>query len=332
MSASKYQPPVSREPEWKGPPGPLFFPPRNMDTSRIQRKCLDLTYGDESPIQSLDIYLPDEGDGPFPVVVLFHGGAWMFGDKGDLQHLPMMAARECNYAVMCAGYPLSGEAKFPSQIRDCKAAIRFVRANAAKHHLDPQRIAAWGPSAGGHLAALVGTSPTVRELDDPTSVNAGVSCRVQAVVDWCGPTESFLKIDEEFLQCGRGAPDHSEEDSPESRLLGVKITEVPEWVRMASPMTHITAEVPPFLVQHGELDPIVPVQQSVEFAAAITRIAGPERVTLEILPGVHHHGDPAFETDENIQRVLDFLDLHLKYRGTKGDGNPLPNQPRFSQS
>jgi dipeptidyl aminopeptidase/acylaminoacyl peptidase len=118
-------------------------------------------------------------------------------------------------------------------------------------------------------------------------------------------------MDEEFRQSGRGTPNHSAEDSPESLLMGKKITEIPELVRMASPMTYVTKDVPSFLIQHGELDHIVPVEQSIGFAATIAQVAGPERVTLEVLPEVYHHGDPAFETAENIQRVLAFLDQCL---------------------
>jgi dipeptidyl aminopeptidase/acylaminoacyl peptidase len=154
----------------------------------------------------------------------------------------------------------------------------------------------------------------VRELDDPAGADSGVSCALQAVVDWCGPAEDFLRMDEEFLQSGRGIPDHSAADSPESRLMGRHITEIPDEVRMASPMHYVSQAIPPFLIQHGELDHIVPVEQSMALAATITLIASPERVTLEVLPGVDHHGDPAFETEENLQRVFSFLDEYLSVR------------------
>ena len=290
---------------------PMIIPPM-MDTSHFKRKWLDVPYADQSPTQKLDIYLPDEGDGPFPVIMVLHGGAWLFGDKGDAQQVPMLKGLKRGYAVVCVNYRLSGEAQFPSQIYDCKAAVRFIKANAKKYHFNGGKIAVWGASAGAHLCALVGTSAQVKELEDLEMGNAGVSCRVQAIVDWCGPTESFLKMDEEFIESGMGVPDHSEEISPESKLLGKKITEVPERVKFASPMTYITADVPPFLIQHGALDAVVPVQQSVNFAAELGRIAGKEKVTLEVLKGIGHHGDPGFETEENVQRVLDFLDIHLK--------------------
>jgi len=291
----------------------LFPPPQPMDTSHIKRKWLDISYADKSDAQKLDIYLPNKGDGPFPVIATFHGGAWMFGDKGDDMNLPFLEGLKRGYAVACVNYRLSGEAHFPKQIHDCKTAIRYLRTNAAAYHLDGTRIGAWGASAGAHLAALLGTAPRVRGLDDPSmrKTNTRFSCKVQAVVTWYGPLENFIKMDEELAASEMGTPDHSNEDSPESQLLGRKITEVPALVKFASPMTYIKPSVPPFLVQHGLRDSIVPVEQSIRFAAQMEKIAGRDRVTLDILKNADH-GDPLFEKPQNLKHVFDFFDLHLK--------------------
>jgi len=131
------------------------------------------------------------------------------------------------------------------------------------------------------------------------------------VAVWYGPNENFIKMDEELAQSGMGIPNHSDADSPESRLLGRKITEIPALVKFASPMTYIKADAPPFLLQHGLKDGVVPVEQAIHFAAEIERIAGRDKVMLEILPEAGH-GDPLFESPENLRRVLDFFDLHLK--------------------
>jgi len=297
----------------KGPHGEeIPTPPPPMDTSHIKRKWLDIAYASQSPTQKLDIYLPDAGDGPFPVIMVFHGGAWLFGDKGDIQHLPNLKGLSRGYAVVCVNYRLSGEAIFPAQIYDCKAVIRFIKANAASYQMDQTRIAVWGASAGAHLAALVGTSSHVKELEDIGMGNAGENSVVQAVVDWCGPAENFIKMDEEFINSGKGVADHSEEMSPESMLLGGTITEIPDRVKAASPMTYITTDVPFFLIQHGAEDEVVPTEQSIHFAAELERIAGKEKVILEVLQGVGHHGDPGFETEQNVDRVFRFLDEHLK--------------------
>jgi acetyl esterase/lipase len=299
--------PPPNGPDFGRPPGP----PPMMDTSIYKRKWLDVPYAHQSPTQCLDIYLPDEGEGPLPVIAVIHGGAWMMGNKRDIQQLPMLESLKRGYAVVCIEYRLSSEAKFPAQIYDCKAAIRFIRGNAEKYRFDPNRIAAWGGSAGGHLSALVGTSAGVKDLEDLTMGNPDQDSSVQAVVDWFGPTENFLKMDAELKASGLGIPDHSLPESPESQLFGRLITDVPELVRWASPMTYVTAKTPPFLIQHGLLDQLVPVEQSIHFAEAIEKVAGKDRVTLELLPGVYH-ADPAFETPENTERVLNFLDSVLK--------------------
>jgi hypothetical protein len=235
VSNDKCTPAAPQGLERKGPPGRFPFPPPKMDTSRIARKWLDLSYGDDSPRQRLDIYLPDQGDGPFPVIVAIHGGGFEGGDKDEMQIWAMMSGLQRGYAVAPINYRLSGEATFPAPVQDCKAAVRFLRANSIKYQLDPNRIAAWGGSAGGYFAAMLGTSVSVRELDGPADVNKSVSCAVQAAVDWCGPTENFLKMDEEFNRSGLGTPSHSGKDSPESRLMGRHILEIPDLVRKAQP-------------------------------------------------------------------------------------------------
>ncbi len=287
------------------------FPPPMMDTSRIKRKWLDRAYAVQSPAQKLDIYLPEKADRPFPVIATFHGGAWMHGDKGDIQNLHFLEGIKHGYAVVCVNYRLSGEAHFPCQIYDCKAAIRYIRANAAAYYFDADRIAAWGASAGAHLTALLGTSARVKKLEDFSMGNPHASSAVQAVVDWYGPTESFLRMDEQLASSGMGESEHSKADSPESKLLGFPITEAPELIRFASPMAYIKSNAPPFLIQHGRKDAVVPVEQSINFAAGLERVAGREKVTLEIFEEAGH-GDPLFETSQNLQRVFDFLDSHLK--------------------
>jgi acetyl esterase/lipase len=290
-----------------------IHPPLRMDTSHIKRKWLDIPYANKSEAQKLDIYLPDEGEGPFPVIAALHGGAWMFGDKADDFNRFFLNGLNYGYAVACINYRLSEEAHFPSQIHDCRTAIRYLRTNAFTYHLKGFHIGAWGASAGGHLAALLGTAAHARQLDDPSMRTARTrfSCKVQAVVTWYAPSENFLTMDEQLAQSGTGIPDHSAEDSPESKLLGRRIGDVPAMVKFASPMSYINSKVPPFLIQHGYKDSIVPVEQSINFAAQIDKVAGSDRVTLEILKEADH-GDPLFETPENIRRVFDFFDSHLK--------------------
>ncbi len=130
--------------------------PPPADTSHIKRKFLNLAYASISAAQQLDVYLPNEGEGPFPVIIAIHGGAFMGCDKADLQVLPMLEGLKRGYAVVSINYRMSGEAKFPALVQDAKAAIRWVRANAAQYKFDPNRIAAWGGSAGGYLSNMLG--------------------------------------------------------------------------------------------------------------------------------------------------------------------------------
>jgi dipeptidyl aminopeptidase/acylaminoacyl peptidase len=120
-------------------------------------------------------------------------------------------------------------------------------------------------------------------------------------------------MDSQLRETGNGIPDHSLASSPESQLLGAQITEVPELVTKASPMTYITADVPYFLIQHGYHDQLVPVQQSINFAEAIRNRAGSEKVILDVFMEHVIHADPTFESEENLQKVYAFLKKHLKY-------------------
>ena len=281
------------------------------ETLSAKNKIADVSYATLSQAQKMDIYLPDSVKNLTPVIINIHGGAFLMGDKADENTLSMLLpALKRGYAVVSINYRLSGEAKFPSQINDVKAAIRYVRANADKYHFNPNKIAVWGGSAGGHLSALAGTSGDVKELEDLTQGNPEQSSRVEAVVDWFGPID-FLELDPQFKISGKGKPDHGEADSPESKLLGKKISEVPELVKKINPETYISSDDPPFFIQHGTIDHLIPTQQSVNFSEKLVKVLGKEKVTLYLLQGADH-GGPQFDTPENLSLVLDFLDKNLK--------------------
>ena len=244
------------------------------------------------------------------MILYIHGGGFSGGDKAGGHLAPVLAALPRGYAVASVNYRLSGEATFPAQINDVKAAIRWLRAGAARHELDPTRIAAWGGSAGGNLAALAGTSGGVAALSDPDQGNAGRSERVQAVVDWYGPI-SFLRTDADVRAAGFGRTGSNGPESFLSQYLGAALPTVPGKVRAADPTTYISADDPPFFIEHGTADATVPVQQSTRFAAALETTLGPAEVTLVLLPGAGHV-DAAFFTPENIDLILDWLDEQLR--------------------
>ncbi len=287
-----------------------FFQIPQADISHIQRKWLDNPYAKLSNSQTLDIYLPDEGDGPFPVVLHIHGGAFAIGDKRDVYLMSYLRGLKRGYAVVSVNYRLSGEGIFPAGLQDLKASIRWLRANQQQYHLDGNRIAACGGSAGGNYAAMLCLTSSVSELDDLSLGNPEYSCNVQVAVDMFGPTD-FLKMDEQLAESGFGPCDHSDVDSPESRYLGAKITEIPIKVQLANPMTYIHEDMPPILIQHGRNDHIVPVQQSIIFVEKLKKYVCPDRFEFDILENADH-GDPLFETEDNMMRVFSFLDKHLK--------------------
>jgi len=279
-------------------------------TANVKQKWNDLVYANASAAQKLDIYLPDTGDGPFPVIVAIHGGAFKTGDKADDQLVPMLEGLRRGYAVVSINYRMSGEARSQQVIQDVKAAVRWLRANALKYKLRADRIAAWGPSAGGHLAALLGTSGDVPLFDDATLGNPKESSRVQAVVDWFGPI-NFLTMDDEFSMLGMKGMQHSVAGSPESQVIGELITSVPDKVKAFNPSTYITKDDPPFFIQHGTKDPLIPYLQSSQFAYNLYSVLGKDKISFELLEG-EGHGGPQFNGPANLERVFAFLDKYLK--------------------
>jgi len=271
----------------------------------IPHKRLDVPYCDRSKAQVLDIYYPDSA-GPYPVIVHFHGGAFMFGTQRDVNLAPMLRGLKKGYAIVSVSYRMSGEARFPAMIYDAKAAIRFLRANALHYHLNTEKIGVWGPSAGGYIVSMLGATNDNPAFEDLSMGNAPISSAVQAVVDWCGPSGNFLKMDPAILANGFGEADHNDPLSPESRFMGAPITTIPELVRLATPATHVSHNGPAYLIQHGEADPIVPVQQSIDFANAIKAVGG--QVTLKTYPGKGHHGNPWYEEEWMSDLVFRFFD------------------------
>ena len=261
----------------------------------VHRDLAYVTHG--HPRQKLDLYVPGV-DAPAPLVVYIHGGAFRAGDKAE--HPPLEYLAE-GYALAAINYRLSQHALFPAQIEDCKAAVRWLRAHAKEYGLDPRRVAVGGSSAGGHLAAMVGTAHHVKAFD--VGEHLDVSSRVQAVLDYFGPTD-FLQMD---AHRPPGGMVHDTPDSPESQLVGGPIQENPDRVARANPITYITAGAPPFLIVHGDRDPLVPHHQSVLLATALEKAGVP--VTFYTVEGGGHGG---FEDPKVDELTKAFLEEHLR--------------------
>ena len=247
----------------------------------------------------LDIYSPKSTTEPLPVVLWIFGGGWSRGSKN---HLPPLNLASRGYIVVSIDYRLSGEAPFPAAIEDCKAAVRWIRANAAAYHFDPDHIGAWGHSAGGHLAALLGTSGGVAALDG-TGDNPGVSSRVQAVCDMSGPSD-ILQFYEAVSNSNQGKAPIAK--SAIEQFMGGSVEQNRAKAIAASPTTYVSKDDPPFLIIHGENDMTVPASQS-ELLASKLKAAGVP-VTLIVAEGRGHGvGGPAFAPE-----ITSFFDKNLK--------------------
>jgi acetyl esterase/lipase len=270
----------------------------------------DLAYATVSPTQKLDLYVPTTGSRPFPLVIMVHGGGFMMGDKSDGTGLAGVdQLLEAGYAVASINYRLSSEATYPAQINDAKAAVRFLRANAAEYNLNPEKFGAWGASAGGNLVSLLGTTCGVAELEGAELGNSDQSSCVQAVVDWFGPID-FLKMDEQFA--GTSCPaNHNDASSPESKLVGAPIQTIPDVVATTNPMNYITSDDAPFFIENGTADCNIPPVQNKNLADVLSAVSGVEKVNYVSLEGAGHGGSQ-FETAENLQKIIGFLDKYLK--------------------
>lgn len=242
---------------------------------------------------ALDLYLPEDGSGPSPLVIYVHGGGWQTGSKFPCPATPMLGL---GFAVASVEYRLSGQAKWPAQIQDCKAAVRWLRANATTYGIDPDRFGVFGPSAGGHLASFVTTSGGVGQhrvgqllvdLEGSLGDHPGVSSRVQAAVIYFGPS-NFLRMS--LFPSGIA---HDEVDSGESKLIGAPIQTVPEAALSADPTQHVSQDDGPMLFVHGTADPVVPYAQSEHIWRIGREVHGLDNWRLLAVPE-GGHGGPGF--------------------------------------
>lgn len=275
--------------------------------------AIAVPYATLSPRQQLDIYLP-RGEGPHPVVIWVHGGAWRWGGRELQPRSAPLGVLDRGYALVSVGYRLTDEAIFPAQIQDLKVAVRWLRANAAAYDLDPERFAVWGFSAGGHLAALLGTGGDAAALDDLRLGDPTVSSRVQAVVTWAAPSD-LAALAEHPSPPGCQPGERVDDGGVRSfvaLLLGGPPELVPEQARRANPLAYISPDDPPFLIQHGTEDCVVPYQQSELLYTVLASVLGADQVTLTLFDTGHDTSSlTPFGSRANRERVLNFLDEHL---------------------
>jgi acetyl esterase/lipase len=249
----------------------------------------------------LDIYLPPTGKKSYPVVIWIHGGAWMSNDKyADMDYMrhTVKAFIDSGYALASIDYRWSTTAVFPAQIQDCNQALEFLYQNATKYHLDKNKLALIGFSAGGHLANLLGLS---NNNNIPAFYPAGKKphFKIKLVLDFYGPSD-FLAMKSDGIKDPKNSV---------SLLLGATVTDRPDLAKNVSPVTYIDKNDPPFLIVQGEKDQSVDPQQSIELSNKLKEAN--IKNDLIIVPGAPHYG-VMFDTDDIRQKIFSYLNDYLK--------------------
>lgn len=297
------------------PPAPDY----SASAIESSKSWIDLDYvGDGVSGHQLDIYLPKIGHAPYPVVISIYGSAWFSNNLKGTTFTTGLGQRllKEGFAVISINYRSSHDAKFPAQIQDCKAAIRFVRANSKIFSLDSHFIAVTGWSSGGHLASMCGTTNGIQstvvggltvDIEGKLGKNLAQSSKVDAVIDWFGPTD-FLIMD----QCGSSFR-HDDPNSPESSLVGGPIQDNKDKVAVANPISYVNKSNPPFLIFHGDKDPLVPHCQSEKLNESLKKMSVP--VELVLIPGGQH--GPGVMIDKYYDQMIVFLQTKMKAQSKK---------------
>ena len=283
--------------------------PLEFDSSNIKNKYLNVSYG-PLPEQLIDIYLPEEGDGPFPVIFYTHGGGWSMGSKTNGFLDGIIGAIHKGYAVISVDYRLAPHVTFPEFIFDVKSAIRWARAHAAEYNFNPELFGIAGDSAGGNIALTIGFTADRPEYSGSKYGWAGYSDGVQVVCDMFGP--SILSTDRSkfFRESGvkiafKRAADKSE---PYKQVFGTINENI---LGLFSPLNQVHKDIPPVLILHGAIDGVVPYQHSTLLYDKIKEVCGNDRAQFILYEDINH-ADYRFNTQDNCDEIVRFFDRYLK--------------------
>lgn len=296
---------------------PLLAQCQKVSTAPTGFRALrDLDYvGSGNQRQMLDLYLPEaKADKPNPLVVYIHGGGWEAGSKDQADVLVGLLKGGTPYAGASLNYRLTDQAQWPAQIYDCKAAIRWLRAHAQEYNLDPDKIAVFGISAGGHLVSMLGVTGGVQELEGTLGKHLDQSSRVSCVLDFCGPSD--------FLTFG-GKGSVIDPDDPKgalAKLIGGPLKDRQEQGRKASPVSYITPDDAPFLIIHGDKDTLVPYSQATEFETALKAA----HVPAILLTGTD--GGHVFLSGPLVERMHSFNARHLQGKDIQIPEGAVPSK------
>ena len=286
-----------------------------VDVSNVIRKWLNVPYSSLSSGQVLDIYLPAEGNGPFPTYIFIHGGAFIAGDKQDVQFLLAADGINRGYAVVSLEYRKGFESKAPCGLYDIKTAIRFLKAHAKDYCLDPDRFALGGDSAGAYYAVFAAATAGIPAFDGPDPLFSEISGNVKAVIAQCGcydlltltpPPEAEAAAPKEFVP-------GTIPINLMSIYVGANPRLFPDLAVLLNPITYITGDFPPTLIQVGKDDGIVPCAESESLAKIIEKRCGKDRVRFQVFDGWNHCAlnrivTPDWFMNANMDRVFGFLD------------------------
>ncbi len=271
-----------------------------VDAQKWNPTYSDVDYvGDGNTKQMLDIYIPAGVTTPTGTIVHIHGGAFMMGSKGVSEQPSFQYFFDNGYVCVDINYRLSTDSLWPAQVHDCKAAIRYLKANAALYHIDTCKIGVIGESAGGYLVAMLGTTAQVPQLEGLHLGNTNVTSRVHAVVDLFGPI-NFLTMDAEAAALGFTINTNSA-TSPESRLMGAAVQTIPDLVTQANPTTYISADDAAFFISAGSADHNIPYTQGQNFCNALIPVIGSEKASFELLAGAGHGGSVWHSTTQDAK-------------------------------
>lgn len=265
-----------------------------FDINQFDKTIVNVPYANsDNKSQQLDIIYPSVGKAPYKVIMQFHGGAWSSGDKQSSTIASIQYATQQGYAVINVNYRLSAEAKWPAQLYDAKAAVRFIRANADKYDLDATKIVAWGSSAGAHLAQMLAATNGKKEMEDLSMGNQDASSEIQGVVSWYGISD-ITDLTKNITESA-------------NQLLGYDVEENKEKAKDVSPLENVTKDFPPILLVHGTSDSVVSYEQSVKMAEEVNKTTGTDQAELKLIVGAKH-GDSQITSKESFANDLNFVD------------------------
>lgn len=286
------------------------------ETDYIKQQWHDVAYMDGDR-HSMDIYLPNDGQGPFPVIVDIYGGGLIFGDKSSHKLEPALRMLDKGYAVVSVDYSLIHQKDFPFQIYEIKAALRFLRAHADEYQLDMDRVALMGESSGAHLAVMAGVSASVDALQNPfMGDNNNQPETVNAIIAMYGPY-AFDQFVSQFEESGV-TPKYAETGTAESfegQMFNKQAPkDVPQRVKNYNPEMYFNDQMPPILAFAGTADAVVPYQQTVNMIDAARQYVPEEKAVLHLVEGTGH-GPASYMTPEFTDEKIAFLEKWLWFRG-----------------